>query len=562
MFDHFLNKRQDHKRREFMDKASITYLGESFPLAIILEDFREGGMPKLHHPAPPYPSLTPHDSQDNDSQQHPSHVPPQEIEFLTAKGAFDFPEKEQWGSFMDVFLERVFPIYPIFNRNELVQQYRDNTLPPILIHSICFLVATFCPLVLLHRAGHSSRREARFSYYQKAKALFDAQYELNKLVILQTVIMMSFWGGGPNTYWNFYGWLSSGVTIAETLGLHRSMATTKMKPVDKSLLRRMWWVLVIRDAFCTSLVGRPFRIDIDQCDTEMLTLDDFVHDAAHPNFLTDSSHQSFAQYQIHMSKLSLILGEIVQARFYPRKPLYDRSELHSKLIQWREQLPVKLSWSESSEDVSNIFSTTLAVCYHHNMILIYLGQTFPAYNTIADPTATYDGDTAHISAEYISGIMCIIVTKSKVHIMPHELFHAIFLAETKFYTEMRSPHLLISKLGYAALKNCQMVLHESCDAWDPSPWVMQLFENLVRRAQDEQQNASRVAGGITPPHHNSANEDDLSHLPWNNNLLPTFDMDPLAGVLSYESWQNHPMLSNLLDGPHSIFNYGLPSEGN
>lgn len=55
MFDHFLNMRQDRSHREFIDKASITYLGESFPLAIILEDFREGGMPKLHHPAPPYP---------------------------------------------------------------------------------------------------------------------------------------------------------------------------------------------------------------------------------------------------------------------------------------------------------------------------------------------------------------------------------------------------------------------------------------------------------------------------------------------------------------------------
>ena len=141
---------------------------------------------------------------------------------------------------MTVFLDRVFPIYPIFNLNELVQQYRNDTLPPMFIYSICFLAATFCPIIIPHRAGWTSRREARFSYYQKAKALFDAQYEVNKLVILQTVVMMSFWGGGPNNYWNFYIWLNIGVTIAERLGLHRSRATANMKPVDKSLLRRMW----------------------------------------------------------------------------------------------------------------------------------------------------------------------------------------------------------------------------------------------------------------------------------------------------------------------------------
>jgi Fungal specific transcription factor domain len=217
---------------------------------------------------------------------------------------------------MTILLERVFPIYPIFNLNELVQQYRNYTLPPILIDAISFLAATFCPINVLHRAGWTSRREARFSYYQKLNALLDAQYEANKLVILQTVVMMSFWGGGPNNYWNFFGWLSSGVIFGTSL----IYVTTNMKPVDKSLLRRLWWILVIRDAFCSSLVCRPFGIDIGRCDTEILTLDDFAHDT---DFVEHATKQAFANYQIHMSKLSLILREIVQARFYPRKMLAD-----------------------------------------------------------------------------------------------------------------------------------------------------------------------------------------------------------------------------------------------
>ena len=55
MFDHFINSRQD--RPEFVDKCSITYLGESFPLAIVLKDLNENGRPKLHYPGPPFPGM-------------------------------------------------------------------------------------------------------------------------------------------------------------------------------------------------------------------------------------------------------------------------------------------------------------------------------------------------------------------------------------------------------------------------------------------------------------------------------------------------------------------------
>ncbi|KAL4862500.1 hypothetical protein BDV12DRAFT_202996 [Aspergillus spectabilis] len=57
MFDHFLNTRRTEKNS--IDKCSITYLGESFPLAIVLDDLNEGSRLKLHHPGPPVPGHDP-----------------------------------------------------------------------------------------------------------------------------------------------------------------------------------------------------------------------------------------------------------------------------------------------------------------------------------------------------------------------------------------------------------------------------------------------------------------------------------------------------------------------
>lgn len=252
---------------------------------------------------------------------------PEDIVFLNAKKAFETPGRETLDALIGVFLDRVFPLYPIVTRQDFLEQYRARRIPWILLHALCFIAATYCPPTILSRAGFESRQQARFSFYSKAKALFDTGYEGNKIVILQVSILMSFWGGSPNNYWNFYSWISAGVTIAETLGFHRSMAGTNMKPQDRSLLKRLWWILVVRDATCAALVGRPFRVNLDHCNLDTLTVEDFQFDTISPDFAKNPQRHLFGLYQIHITKLSLILRRIITTRFYPRGPVLSLSPL-------------------------------------------------------------------------------------------------------------------------------------------------------------------------------------------------------------------------------------------
>ena len=160
---------------------------------------------------------------------------------------------------------------------------------------------------------------------------------------------MTFWGGGPSNYWNFYSWLSTAVTIAEAMGIHRSTATTNMHPQDQSLLRPLWWILVVRDSSCSTLVGRRFRIDVKQADTEMLTLTDLTHDAPCPEALGFAANESsYAYYQIEIARLSLVVRDIVNSRFAPGKTYISPEVSHQRLRYWRESLPVNLSWNEDS----------------------------------------------------------------------------------------------------------------------------------------------------------------------------------------------------------------------
>ncbi|KAI6904436.1 hypothetical protein KC318_g8078, partial [Hortaea werneckii] len=108
MFDHFLEQRGED-RQKLIDKGSITYLGESFPLALLIEDFRDGENLRLHHAGPPL--------QDTNSpnprhygRSHPPHMAQDDIEYLKAKGAFDYPSTELLSALVDLLLDKIFPL--------------------------------------------------------------------------------------------------------------------------------------------------------------------------------------------------------------------------------------------------------------------------------------------------------------------------------------------------------------------------------------------------------------------------------------------------------------------
>ncbi|KAL4966545.1 Zn(II)2Cys6 transcription factor [Aspergillus stella-maris] len=518
MFEYFINSRNG---RSSMDKCSITYLGETFPLAIVLDDLEEGA-----------------------DQCAPAHMSKEDLDYLQIHGVFDVPDKSQLDGLVSVFLDRVYPAYPIVNRHELIAQHEGSEVPLILLYSICFIAATFCPLSLLHQTGYSSRKDARSRFHRRVKLLFDSGFQIDKIVILQSAICMTFWGGGPNSYWNFYSWLSTAVTIAEAMGIHRSTATTNMHPHDQSLLRRLWWILVVRDTSCSTLVGRPFRIDVKQADTEMLTLNDLAHDAPCPEALGSATGESaFAYYQIEIAKLCLIVHDIVNSCFAPGGTRIVPESCHQRLRYWRECLPANLRWNEHSvTDIGNAepFTMALMAQYYDKILLLYLGQGHDRRkgSHLREDFSDIE-EITDAAAQQISDVACIMVTRSLTLLVPHEFFHRIFLAQATFYMKLRSPQRLVAQLGRSALNNCQMVLHESLDCWDPSLWIMQLFDGLSNRLTD-----SRQRTACKDP------EIDI------NGMDQTTDSTPEAGVFSnllgYEPWQSNPMLSTLSDMPFDM----------
>ncbi|OQO01063.1 hypothetical protein B0A48_13306 [Cryoendolithus antarcticus] len=539
MFNHFLDTRQTNSQ-DAIDKCSITYLGESFPLALVLEDLREGGRTRLHHPGPPIES--PETVQHVDGiLNHPPHLLQEDITFLEAKHVFEYPPPDVYDALIEVFLNTFLPIYSIVHRPEFEDHYRQKKLPWIIVHSCCFIATTFCTDVLIHRAGFAARKDARYAYYSKAKVLFDTNYERNKIVVLQSTLMLTFWGGGPNDYWNTWSWISAAVTIAETLGIHRSTLGANMSTKDRSLLKRLWWTLVVRDASCSTLVGRPFRINMEHGDAEMLTLQDFEVDA---HILETADHPlkiSFADYQIQVARLSLLLYDIDYARFIPGPKALSMSQVYDRLQAWKNDLPMAVDWDQSSD----LLATCLSMMYDHHLMLASLGVSGSEVAAGGSHTNGVQLPFAELAAQRVSTQASAIIMKNQSLMVPHETYQPVFVAGVVSYMSMRSSQTTQSQLGRFVVDNCRMVLHSVRDAWDAAPWIITLFDGLTISV-----NASRAQ------EHGEAHTMDMGRTPGDLSAFMGDLDESTMGFGMPASWQSNPMFSALFDVSQPMDGFG------
>ncbi|KAL4744930.1 hypothetical protein BDW72DRAFT_211909 [Aspergillus terricola var. indicus] len=416
---------------------------------------------------------------------HPKHVLPHDIECLKAKGAFVYPESHILEQMINVFLERFYPLYSVVNPTELRQAQRERRLPWILLHSVCFIAVTFCEPALIYRAGFASRAQARELYYHRAKALFDLNYENSKIILVKVAILLSFKGPQMNCYWNPCSWIEFGVTMAVALGMHRRPAVNGETSNDRNLLRRLWWTLAVRDAHCSALLGRPFRINMTQCDIEMLTRHDFPHEPTcqSPNQPGCSWRESF-EYQIQVAKLSLILRDIMYLRFGPTGVSSAPDLIQERLAAWKAHLPAAMQCLPGQRPQS-IFAVQLSIQLDYHLMLLHMDQPResrpnPSSLSLSLP-AGYDSPAiTESSALAVSSSAIKLMTRTSICAIPHEVFPGFFMAGIILYQQVqRSQNAHLARMIPAAFDNCQMILNEAQNTWDPGAWAMEIFEFLL-----------------------------------------------------------------------------------
>ncbi|GAP84033.2 putative cutinase transcription factor 1 beta [Rosellinia necatrix] len=260
----------------------------------------------------------------------PPKIAPEDVVYLRAKGALSVPSLSLQKALLHAYTEYVHPYMPLLDLHDFLNivDARDGSRGQtslFLYQAIMFCATAFVSNKVLKEAGYASRKEARRAFFSKARLLYDFDYENDRLLLVQGLLLMTYWYETPDDQKDTWHWMGVAISLGHTIGLHRNPANTNMPPQRRKLWKRIWWSCFMRDRLIALGMRRPTRIKDEDFDVPMLVEDDFdikvLPDhvqAVGPEctLLRDvTMQQELAQMCIAKAKLSICISQMLKAQY-------------------------------------------------------------------------------------------------------------------------------------------------------------------------------------------------------------------------------------------------------
>ncbi|PHH69643.1 hypothetical protein CDD80_6602 [Ophiocordyceps camponoti-rufipedis] len=201
--------------------------------------------------------------------------------YLRTKGALTLPSAVLQAALLRAYAEFVHPFMPLLDLDEFLavvgRGQGGGQLSLFLYQAVSFAATAFVDMRHLREAGFSTRKAARKAFFQRTRLLYDLDYEADRLVLVQGLMLMTYWYETPDDQKDTWHWMGVAVSLAHTIGLHRDPARTAMAPGRQRLWKRVWWSCVMRDRLVALGMRRPTRIKDEDFDVPMLAESDFDH---------------------------------------------------------------------------------------------------------------------------------------------------------------------------------------------------------------------------------------------------------------------------------------------
>lgn len=462
-------------RAPIKEAGRVAYLGESSNLALLVHD-RHGSSDVVHYPLP---------ENVRGSRARLTDLDNIEIDILHQRGAFLLPPRALCDELVDSYFKWIAPIVPVINKAKFMKQYRDPKNPPslLLLQAMLLAGSRVCTNPQLMDANGSTT-PAALTFYKRAKALYDANYEDDRVTIVQSLVLMGwYWEGPEDVTKNVFYWSRVATIVAQGSGMHRSVEGSQLSRDDKRLWKRIWWTLFTRDRSVAVALGRPVHINTDDSDVEMVSEDDFIEEENDPNpeFPQDPLHvQFFLQYV----KLCEIMGLVLSQQYSVaskarRQNAIDLTHSDMALADWLQNCPREIYWEMPQH---HFWSALLHSNYYTTLCLLHRAHMPPATQQrggFVEDNSYPSRNIAFQAASMITSIIENLASHDELRYCPAFIVYSLFSALIMHVYQMRSSVPSVVQQTQERMRVCMEALKDVSKVWLVAKMVYTLFESIL-----------------------------------------------------------------------------------
>ncbi|TKA68670.1 Cutinase transcription factor 1 alpha [Cryomyces minteri] len=466
-------------RAPIKEAGRVAYLGESSNLSLLVHD-RHGTTDVVHYPLP---------ENVRGARARMNELDNVEIDILHQRGAFLLPPRQLCDELVEAYFKWVAPVVPVIDRSRFMRRYRDPKNPPslLLLQAILLAGSRVCNNPQLMDASGSTT-PAAMTFYKRAKALYDANYEDDRVTIVQALILMGwYWEGPEDVTKNVFYWSRVAIIIAQGSGMHRSVEGSQLSRQDKRLWKRIWWTLFSRDRSVAVALGRPVSINPDDSDVEMVSEDDFIDDEPDrpADYPADPIH---VQFFLNYVKLCEIMGLVLSQQYSVaskarRTNAIDLTHSDMALADWLQHCPKEVYWDRARH---NFWAALLHSNYYTTLCLLHRAHMPPAGSPSKGLSNGYPEETAYPSrtiayqaAAMITSIIENLQAHDELRYTPAFIVYSLFSALIMHVYQMRSSNQSVVAATQQRLTICMDALKDVSKVWLVAKMVHTLFESIL-----------------------------------------------------------------------------------
>jgi hypothetical protein len=377
--------------------------------------------------------------------------------------------------------------------------------------------------------------------------LYDFDYESDRLILVQALLLMTYWYETPDDQKDTWHWMGVAISLAHTIGLHRNPAMMGMSPRKQKLWKRIWWSCFMRDRLVALGMRRPTRIKDEDFDVPMLEEGDFELEIlsednsvipAQCTLMRDVGMQrELAIMCIAKAKLCVCISHMLKSQYsvlirdkmrpentvnstmmlFPNKKMDNMDSVNSvdlELLAWADSLPACCQYQPLTPlDVKNgrstiaVQRTLLQMVYYTTISALHRPQFLPS-SPLSAPTASRQvqeisrlrvRDAAMHTTRMASELHQLrlekyLPTTGVTVILPAMIIHLL---------EMKNPVPQARERALKGFRQCMKVLEKLREMYSAADYATGFLDAALRKAAIDMNAASltSMSGQSIKPSH-------------------------------------------------------------